>query len=67
VHQTHALVTRPANTRSRITNRSEMLRGIDGRSAESRRYRDLVEGFVADFGSQPQASARWRSSARLRL
>jgi acetolactate synthase small subunit len=29
-----------------------MLRGIDGRSAIARRYRDLVEGFVADFGSQ---------------
>ena len=29
-----------------------MLRGIDGRSSESRRYRDLIEGFVADFGSQ---------------
>jgi hypothetical protein len=30
-----------------------MLRGIDGRSAEARRFRDLVEGFAADFGTTP--------------
>jgi hypothetical protein len=52
MHGTAAIVSRPPTTRSRITNRSELLRGIDGRSAEARRYRDLVEGFVADFGSQ---------------
>ena len=29
--------------RSRITNGSELLRGVDGRSAEGRRYRDLTD------------------------
>ena len=36
--------------RSRITNGSELLRGVDGRSAEGRRYRDLTEAFRAEFG-----------------
>lgn len=51
MHGTAPIVSRPPTTKSRITNRSEMLRGIDGRSAEARRYRDLVEGFSADFVS----------------
>src|SRR5271168_2974500 len=45
-----AIAPRPSQTRSRITNGSDMLRGIDGRSAEARRFRDLVEGFKADLG-----------------
>lgn len=53
MHETTAIASRPPTTRSRITNRSEMLRGIDGRSAEARRYRDLIEGFAADFGDPP--------------
>jgi len=44
-------MARPPTTRSRITNGSDLLRGIDGRSAEARRYRDLIEGFTAEFGS----------------
>ena len=51
--QTSAVAARPASTQSAITNRSELLRGIDGRSAESRRFRDLIEGFTADFGATP--------------
>ncbi len=47
------ITLRPPSTRSRITNRSDLLRGIDGRSAEARRFRDLCEGFAADFGSTP--------------
>jgi hypothetical protein len=38
------------HNRSRITNGSELLRGVDGRSAEGRRYRDLTEAFRAEFG-----------------
>ena len=29
---------------------SELLRGVDERSAEGRRYRDLTEAFRAEFG-----------------
>ncbi len=35
-----------------MTNRSSGLPGVDGRSAEARRYRDLVAGFSGDFGTQ---------------
>jgi hypothetical protein len=34
----------------RISNGSELLRGVDGRSAEARRYRDLTEAFRLEFG-----------------
>lgn len=40
------------STRSRITNGSAMLPGVDGRSRTARRFRDLVEGLEAD---QPAA------------
>ncbi len=56
MHQSPAIVSRSPNTRSRITNRSEMLRGIAGRSAEARRYGDLIEGFVADFVVQKRGA-----------
>lgn len=50
-------MTRPANAaaspsqRSRVTNGSGLLPGVDGRSALARRYRDLVAGITADVGS----------------
>ncbi len=53
MHGIQGIAARPPMTRSRITNRSEKLRGIDGRSAEARRFRDLCEGFAADFGATP--------------
>jgi len=48
-----AVATRSPRSCSQITNRSQLRRGVDGRSAESRRFRDLTEGFAADFGSTP--------------
>ena len=36
------------STRSRITNGSAMLPGVDGRSCMARRFRDLVEALEAD-------------------
>jgi len=45
-----ALASRPSTTRSRITNGSRLLRGIDGRSASARRFRDLVDSFVSELG-----------------
>ena len=44
------VVRASTRNRSRITNGSELLRGVDGRSAEGRRYRDLTEAFRAEFG-----------------
>jgi hypothetical protein len=41
---------RPSTTRAAVTNRRRGVAGIDGRSAEARRYRDVVEAFAADLG-----------------
>jgi hypothetical protein len=41
---------RPVNNRSKISNGSRMLAGVDGRSAEARRFRDLKISFADDCG-----------------
>jgi hypothetical protein len=33
-----------------VTNHKDLLPGLDGRSASARRFRDLVNAFVADMG-----------------
>ena len=40
----------PARTRSAVTNHKDLLPGLDGRSATARRFRDLVNAFIADMG-----------------
>ena len=45
-----ALREHPARTRSAVTNHKDLLPGLDGRSATARRFRDLVNAFVADMG-----------------
>src|SRR5258705_8679403 len=35
--------------RSRVTNGTRLLQGIDGRSASARRFRDLVRAYEAEF------------------
>jgi hypothetical protein len=40
---------RSPNVCSKVTNGVDLLRGIDGRSADERRYRDLVESYKAEF------------------
>jgi len=49
-------------TRSSITNHTNLLPGIDGRSAGARRYRDLVLEILADQGGVEHCA-----SARLQL
>jgi hypothetical protein len=46
------IVARKQQARSKSTNRSSWLRGVDGRSIGARRYRDLVESFSADLGAE---------------
>ena len=36
--ETHAIANRPQTLRSRVTNGSQLLAGIDGRTAPARRY-----------------------------
>lgn len=50
------LTTQFANARARITNHTELLPGLDGRSAGARRFRDLIGAFVADQGGLDQLS-----------
>ena len=60
----HSQVVRTSTrNRSRVTNGSELLRGVDGRSAEGRRYRDLTEAFRVEFG----LGASEREMAAIRL
>jgi hypothetical protein len=42
--------------RSRVTNHRDLLPGLDGRSASARRYRDLVNSYIADMGGPDQCS-----------
>jgi hypothetical protein len=44
------VASRAPTTRSRVTNGRQLLAGIDGRSAEARRYRDIVMSFADDLG-----------------
>jgi hypothetical protein len=44
------VTSRPASQRSRVTNGSKLVAGLDGRSAEARRYRDLQLSYADDAG-----------------
>ena len=46
----------PKKTRSRVTNGTAVLEGIDGRSITMRRYRDLLRSLIADLGGDPSAA-----------
>src|SRR5215510_4101302 len=46
----------PSRTRSAVTNHKDLLPGLDGRSATARRFRDLVNAFIADMGGLERCS-----------
>ena len=50
--------------RSRVTNGSALLPGVDGRSTWVRRCRDLIESHVADLGGAEMTSEAERSIVR---
>ena len=54
---------RPAANRSRVTN-GKMIAGVDGRSAEARRYRDLCFSFADDAGGAASLTEGQRSLVR---
>jgi hypothetical protein len=39
--------------RSKVSNGSALLEGVDGRSSMVRRYRDILAALVSDLGGQP--------------
>jgi hypothetical protein len=47
---------RPVNNRAKVSNGTRLLSGIDGRTAEARRYRDLVISLADDFGGPDAVS-----------
>ena len=49
---------RTRNNRSGFTNNPYRLEGVDMRSERGRRYRDIVDGLVAEFGDTDAASIR---------
>lgn len=51
-----ASASRPSTLRSRVTNDPLLLRGVDGRSAAGRRYRDLAIALADDLGGQDKLS-----------
>lgn len=50
--------------RSRVTNDSRVLAGVDGRSATARRYRDVMEAIISDLGGKDVISEGQRQLAR---
>ena len=50
----HRLLARTSKEQmSKISTGRKMVRGLDGRSSEARRYRDLCKALVADLGREP--------------
>lgn len=64
VADSKAVAARPATTRAAVSNDPRGLRGVDGRSAEARRFRDLVMAFVDDLGGPARASEADKALAR---
>lgn len=56
-------LTKPT-ARSRVTNGSHVLPGVDGRSTWARRFRDLMELHIADLGGDEAVSEAERSIVR---
>ena len=45
-----AVVPRSVNARSKVSNGTDLLMGLDDRSAMARRYRDVLAAIVSDAG-----------------
>lgn len=50
VVDTTPIVANPSMVRSRVTNGRKLVAGLDGRSAEARRYKDLCLSLAGDLG-----------------
>ena len=59
-----AVASMSPTARSRISNGSAILDGIDGRSATARRFRDVLAEIVADLGGTDRLSEGQRQIAR---
>lgn len=67
---TARIVSRPLTVRSRASNTLHRLEGVSGKSSAGRRFRDLVESFVANLGPAAlteSEKAQVRTAAALTL
>ena len=55
---TAAITVRSAKAHTRVTNNLHELHGVDGRSAEGKRYRDLLDSLILEFGAHDPARLR---------
>jgi len=58
------IAERPLTCRSKQTNGSKLLRGVDGRSARMRRFRDLKELLAADAGGEAKLTFAGKESIK---
>jgi hypothetical protein len=54
-------IERSLTNRSRVTNGTRLLEGIDGRTPSARRFRDLIDSFASDLGGMQQLSEAERA------
>jgi hypothetical protein len=59
-----AVERRKDKQRSRVTNGSSLLPGVDGRSAWVRRAKDIIASHISDLGGEDNTSAAERSLVR---
>ena len=59
-----AAAPKPPTTRSRVSNGRELVAGCDGRSAQARRYRDLMAEMISDLGGPDGLSEGQRQLVR---
>src|SRR3954447_8944677 len=62
MHKRKRLLPRKAKGRSAITNGKTMLLGVDGRSRPARRFRDLVQGYMAQTGDRHEELCKQAAS-----
>jgi len=67
IHDRADIASRPANNRSKITNDPRRLLGVDSRSRDGRRYGDIVDSLVAEFGSHDPVRLRELASLKFAL
>lgn len=60
----HANAERSPTLRSRVTNGSQLLANVDGRTADARRYRDLTMSLADDLGGAAGLTEAQRALVR---
>jgi hypothetical protein len=62
--ENHVIANRSQTLRSRVTNGSQLLANVDGRTAAARRYRDLTISLADDLGGAASLTEAQRALVR---